>query len=140
MDEIFLFYEKDSEDIKDLCNVLTTNYSLKIRTDFDTLNAVNATNLVVFCLTNQFVKSENCMKALESRIASKKRFFIVKLEDILTRTVKLNAILFDDKKCYDFSKDREKRTSLLYHSRFQDFIKAIRNQLGNDLNIKFKAS
>lgn len=143
MSEIFLFYEKESDEVNDIDSILASNFSLNIvKSDtsdvLKTAELIEQTNLAVFCLTNQFIKSESCMKAFEIVQSLKKSFLVVKLEEIIVRSVKLGKILFDDKKCFDFSKDKEKRTSLLYHTRFQDFLKAINNQVGKEMSLKYK--
>jgi hypothetical protein len=145
MSELVLFYEKETDEIIDLHSILVTNFSLDLKKsdigDFQkSKDFVEKLNLIVFCLTNQFIKSENCMKVFETCQKMKKSFLVVKLEEIIVKSVKLGAILFDDKRCFDFSKDREKRISLLYHSRFQDFLKALNNQVGKEVGLKYKVN
>ena len=143
MSETVLFYEKETDEINDLYSILSTNFSLDLKKsdigEFQKSNDfVEKLNLIVFCLTNQFIKSENCMRVFETCQKKKKSFLVVKLEEIIVKSVKLGAILFDDKRCFDFSKDKEKRTSILYHSRFQDFLKAINSQVGKEIGLKYK--
>jgi hypothetical protein len=141
----FLFYEKENEDIKDFYTILIKNYSLNVKTKSDYedstntfIEAVQESKIPIFCLTNAFVKSEECMKVFDAAKKYKKIFLVIKLEEIVIKNVKLVAVLFDDKKCFDFSKEKDKRSGILYHPRFQDFIKAISTNLDKVIDLKYK--
>lgn len=161
MSELFLFYEKDTDEINELYNILKNNYSLDvIRHSFinsecsigephtlnnnqcDLYEIVKNCKVAVFCLTNHFIKSNECMQVYEYTKKIKKPFVILKFEEIVFKNVKNIALMFDDKKNFELYKDKEKKPyekngRFFNTPRFLDFLKTIANHL-DKLDLKYQ--